>query len=73
MSDFSFFSVDTGSGLMRTRKFFKKMYGDTIWENLKPWQKVFFVLTFPLDVISILVVLFIVFAFIMDTSFGIYI
>ena len=49
------------------------MYGDTIWENLKPWQKVFFVLTFPLDVISILVVLFIVFAFIMDTSFGIYI
>ena len=58
---------------MRTRKFFKKVYGETVWENLKLWQKVIFVLTFPLDVISILVVLFILLAFIMDTFFGIYI
>ena len=63
----------TGIDSMRTRKFFKKVYGETVWENLKLWQKVIFVLTFPLDVISILVVLFILLAFIMDTFFGIYI
>ncbi|MBG16769.1 MAG: hypothetical protein CMB77_00205 [Euryarchaeota archaeon] len=65
--------VMTGIDSMRTRKFFKKVYGETVWENLKLWQKVIFVLTFPLDVISILVVLFILLAFIMDTFFGIYI
>ncbi|MAK78356.1 MAG: hypothetical protein CL992_03700 [Euryarchaeota archaeon] len=63
----------TGIDSMRTRKFFKKLYGETVWENLKLWQKVIFVLTFPLDVISILVVLFILLAFIMDTFFGMYI
>ena len=63
----------TGIDSMRTRKFFKKVYGETVWGNLKLWQKVIFVLTFPLDVISILVVLFILLAFIMDTFFGIYI
>ena len=63
----------TGIDSMRNRKFFKKLYGETVWENLKLWQKVIFVLTFPLDVISILVVLFILLAFIMDTFFGIYI
>ena len=63
----------TGIDSMRTRKFFKKVYGETVWENLKLWQKVIFVLTFPLDVISILVVLFILLVFIMDTFFSIYI
>ena len=63
----------TGIDSMRTRKFFKKLYGETVWENLKLWQKVVFVLTFPLDVISILVVLFILLAFILDSFFGMFI
>ena len=53
--------------------FFRKLYGDTVWDYLKPYQKFLFVISLPLDIITILVILFIAVAFVLDEFFGIYI
>ena len=40
---------------MRTRALMKKLYGDEVWENLKPWQRVLFTITLPIDILSAIV------------------
>ena len=36
---------------MRTRVLMKKLYGDEVWEKLKPWQEVLFKVTLPIDIL----------------------
>ena len=52
---------------------FRKLYGNTVWDHLKPYQKFLFVISLPLDILTILIILFVVVAFVLDEVFGIYI
>ena len=40
---------------MRIRALMKKLHGDEVWENLKPWQRVLFTITLPIDILSAIV------------------
>ena len=51
---------------MRTRALMKKLYGEQVWENLKPWQKVLFTATLPIDILSGLVMVAVIILFILD-------
>ena len=51
---------------MRTRALMKKLYGDKVWESLKPWQKVLFTVTLPIDILSVIVMVTVVILFILD-------
>ena len=52
---------------------FRKLYGNTVWDHLKTYQKILFVISLPLDILTILIILFIAVAFVLDEFFGIYI
>ena len=53
--------------------FFRKLYGNMVWDHLKPYQKFLFIISLPLDILTILIILFVVVAFVLDEFFGIYI